>query len=58
MITQNEINFINEACGQKVSDMVAEIVKNANYVAEHEAEPKMAAVEENKPKTTKTKKGE
>lgn len=57
MITQNEINFINEACGQKVSDMVAEIVKNANKIAEYEAKPK-AAAEENKSKTTKTKKGE
>lgn len=50
-MTQNEINFINEACGQKVADMVAEIVKNANKIAEYEAKPKAAA--ENKPKTTK-----
>jgi len=62
MLTQNDIIFIQEACGHKVNEIIREIVDNANKVSALEQAAKAAAEaqakEAAKPKTTKTKKGE
>lgn len=63
-MTQNDIIFIQEACGHKVSALINEIVANANTVsALEQAKAAAAKAQEEaktteKPKTTKSKKGE
>lgn len=55
-MTQNDVNFLQEALGIKCTQLLEEIVANNNFVQKAKSAPTGEAVEPKKPKKQKESK--